>query len=123
MNFTKATALDLAIAEIQGEVTVKKLRTKKAPKSSGAQRNRRAVANGVSAEGIAVGKGKMGNLNKVGGIGKDMVANLDKVVTNYNKVAKANAKDAARERAAERRAVREAEAAAALDTLLEDILG
>jgi hypothetical protein len=112
------TALELAIAEVQGEVTVTRLKVKNAPKTSGVGvKNRRAVTGEVNYNGVAVGKGGMGNLNGVGGIGKEMVSDLDRVVSKAKNQYADDRKAAARERAAER----EANAFAALDDLLSEV--
>jgi hypothetical protein len=109
-------ALDLAIAEAQGVAKVTRLKVKNAPKTGGVGvKNRRAVTGEVNYNGVAVGKGGMGNLNGVGGIGREMVGDLNRVVSEAKNQYAEDRKAAARERAAER----EAEAFAALDELLE----
>jgi hypothetical protein len=55
------------------------------------------------------------------GQGKEMVANLDKVVANYKAVIAAERRADAQAKAAERRAAREAESFAALDALLDNL--
>jgi hypothetical protein len=113
--------LDLALAEVRGEVKVTRLATKKAPKTGRRARNGRAVTSGVEVNGIAVGKGRMGNLNRVGGIGKEMIANVSGAVANYEAVVKANRREEARLRAAEKAAEREANALENLDSLLDEV--
>lgn len=114
----KGDTLDLAIAEAKGEAKVIRLKAKKAPKTSGVGvKNRRAVTDEVNFNGVAVGKGGMGNLNGVGGIGREMVSDLNRVVSKAKRQYAEDRKAAARERAAER----QAEAHAALDDVLSEV--
>jgi hypothetical protein len=115
--------LDLVLAEVQGAAKITRLATKQAPKSGAGQRNRRATGDGVQSNGVAVGKGRNGNLNPVGGQGKEMVANLDRVVSTYKRVKAAEHRADARAEAAARRAEREANTYADLDTLLDEVRG
>lgn len=115
--------IDLAIAEAQGKVKVTRLATKKAPRQGVANRNRRAVGAGVEVNGVAVGKGRNGNLNKVGGIGAQMINNPAVARAKFERQVAEDRKAAARERAAERAAEREANALANLDSLLDEIQG
>ena len=121
------TALDLALAEARGEVTVKKLRTRgprKGESLTKAQGGGRVVGNvrGTDSNAAGVSAGTNGarmTLTKQRGQGAQMVDNLDAVKANYARVINAEKREAAREAAAARRAEREAEAFAALDELLE----
>jgi len=124
-------ALDLAIAEAQGAVTVKKLRTRGPRKGetwSPANKGGRAVGgangnNGFTAGNRAAAGGGQMTITGQCGQGKEMVANLDRVINTYKKVTAAAHRADARADAAERRAVREANAYAALDNLLDDVRG
>jgi hypothetical protein len=117
------TALDLALAEARGEVTVKKLRTRGPRKGEGwnkANGAGRVVgaangANGVTTGNRAAAGGGQMTITGQCGIGRDMVSNLDRVVSKAKRQYAEDRKAEARERAAER----EAEAFAALDELLE----
>lgn len=126
------TALDLLVAEVKGQVTVKKLRTR-GPKK-GELHFTGAPANGggrVVGQANGVGGTTTGNRAPAGGgqmtitgqcgLGKDMVDNLDKVVANYNKVIASEQKESRRQEAAERRALREAQSFNALDSLLDTL--
>ena len=128
MNLTNlaanGTALDLALAEVRGQVTVKRLRTRHARKGEGwnpANKGGR-VTGAANAEGVTVGNRAAaggGQMTITGqcGQGAQMVADLDAVKARYARVKAAEHREAAREHAAEARAAREAEAFAALDGL------
>lgn len=124
MNLTElaanGTKLDLAIAEVRGGVKVTHLRAKSASKTlTMGVRNRRAVASEVSYNGVAVGKGGLGNLNKVGGIGREMVDNLRCVVSEAKRQYAEDRKAAARDRAALKRQ----QLLTAIDTEVAEVLG
>jgi hypothetical protein len=68
---------------------------------------------------VRVSSGGGMTMTKACGIGKEMVANLDRVVANAKRQYAADRKAAARDRAAER----EANAVAELDSLLDDVRG
>lgn len=133
MNLSELAAngskLDLAIAEAQGKVTVKKLRTRKPRRGetwSPANKGGRVVGvanseNGLTAGNRAAAGGGQMTITGQGGQGKEMVANLDRVVNTYNKVIAAEHRANAREEARLRRLEREANACAAIDALLESI--
>lgn len=74
--------------------------------------------NPAGAAAVAASGGGM-TFTKAAGLGKEMVANLDRVVVNAKRQYAEDRKAAARERAAER----EANAVAALDSLLDEIQG
>jgi len=123
------TALDLALAEVRGEVKVKKLRTRGPRKGEGwnkAQGGGNAVgsvrATDSNAAGVSAGtNGARLTLTKQRGQGAQMVSNLEAVKANYARVINAEKREAAREEAAARRAEREANAFAALDDLLAEV--
>jgi len=118
------TALDLALAEVRGQVTVKKLRTRGPRRGETLTRGQtggRPVANGNRPTGTWVACNAGWAANGQVGIGREMVANLDKVVANYNKVIASEQKESRRQEAAERRALREAQSFNALDSLLETL--
>lgn len=123
------TALDLAIAEAQGKVTVKKLPTRKPRRGETwgkAQGGGSAIgavrATDSNAAGVSAGtNGARMTLTQQRGYGAEMVANLAEVTARYASVKAAEHREAAREEAALRRAAREAEAAAALDSLLDSL--
>jgi len=124
-----ATRLDLALAEVRGEVTVKRLRTRGPRKgetwgqSNGGGRVVGAAngSNGVTTGNRAAAGGGQMTITGQCGQGKEMVANLDKVVANYKAVITAEHRADVRAAAAERRAAREAESFAALDALLDTL--
>jgi hypothetical protein len=125
------TPLDLAIAEAQGKVTVKKLRTRGPRKGetwATPNKGGRVVgaANGLNGQTVgnraAAGGGQM-TITGQCGQGKEMVANLDRVVSTYKRVKAAEHRADARAEAAARRAEREANAYADLDTLLDEVRG
>jgi len=72
--------------------------------------------NPAGANAVAASGGGM-TFTKAAGLGKEMVANLDRVVVNAKRQYAEDRKAAARERAAER----EAAAEAALDDLLDSL--
>lgn len=121
------TALDLAIAEAQGKVTVKRLRTRGPRKGEGwakANGAGRVVgaangANGVTTGNRAAAGGGQMTITGQCGIGRDMVSNLDHVVASAKRQYAEDRKAEARERAAER----EANAHADLDNLLDEVRG
>jgi hypothetical protein len=123
------TALDLVLAEVRGEVKVKKLRTRgprKGESLTKAQGAGRVVGNvrdtDSNAAGVSAGtNGARMTLTKQRGQGAQMVDNLDAVKANYARVIGAEKREAAREEAALRRAEREAAAFAALDDLLSEV--
>jgi len=125
MNLTKlaatGTALDLALAEVRGQVTIKRLRTRHARKGETLGRGQaggRPTANGNRPVGAHVACNGGWAANGQCGQGAQMVADLDAVKARYKQIVGAEQKVAAREEAALRRAAREAEAFAALDGLL-----
>ncbi len=109
LNLTTATKLDLLLAEVQGEVTVKRLKTRGPRKGetlqtgigggrvvtgtpvSGTSVKTTAACNG----GWAVGTGQVGQ-------GAKMVDNLSKVKRTYAAQAKADRRAATLDRLAER---------------------
>jgi hypothetical protein len=123
------TALDLALAEVRGEVKVKKLRTRGPRKGEGwskANGGGRVVgaangANGVTTGNRAAAGGGQMTITGQCGQGARMVDDLDAVKANYARVIDAEKREAAREEAAARRAEREAAAIAALDDLLAEV--
>lgn len=123
------TKLDLAIAEAQGKVTVKKLRTRgprKGESLTKTQGGGRVVGTvretDSNAAGVSAGtNGARFTLTQQRGYGAEMVTNLDRVVSTYNAVVAAEKRANAREEARRRRLEREAEACAALDALLDSI--
>ena len=135
MNLTQlaanGNALDLAIAEAQGKVTVKKLRTRgprKGETLSKAQGGGHAVGSvrGTDSNSSGTSAGTSGarmTLTAQCGQGREMVANLDRVVSTYKRVKAAEHRADARAEAAARRAEREANAFADLDTLLDEVRG
>ena len=130
MNLTQlaatGSALDLALAEVRGQVTVKRLRTRHARKGETwgkAQGGGNAVgsvrATDSNAAGVSAGtNGAQMTLTPQRGQGAQAVSDLDAVKARYARVKAAEHREAAREEAALRRAAREAEAFAALDGLL-----
>ena len=125
MNLSKlaatGTRLDLALAEVQGKLTVKRLRTRHARKGEALNRGQaggRPTVNGNRPVGAHVACNGGWAANGQCGQGAQAVANLDAVKARYARVKGAENREAAREAAAERRAAREAEAFAALDELL-----
>ena len=122
------TALDLTLAEVRGQVTVKKLRTRGPRRGEllGKVQGGGRALGGVGTQDTvifgqaATGSRWAGDHNQCG-IGRDMVDNLDKVVANYNKVIASEQKESRRQEAAERRALREAQSFNALDSLLETL--
>ena len=121
------TALDLTLAEVRGEVTVKKLRTRGPRKGEtlqpglGGGRALGGVKSADKAFGVATGKGQGGTLTRASGLGGSGVTDLAAVQARYKRIVGAEQKVAAREEAALRRAAREAEAFSALDDLLADL--
>ena len=124
MNFTTATKLDLAIAEAQGKVTVKRLKTRGPRKGeahytgSPAQGGGRALGavgdqdSNPAGLGQATTGARWSGGHGQRGIGQGMVTNLSGVKRNYARQAASDRRAAARDRAAEK-----------LDTLLADIRG
>jgi hypothetical protein len=120
------TALDLALAEVRGQVKVTKLRTRKPRKGEGwTPANKGGRVTGVANGGqgtvgnrAAAGGGQM-TITGQGGQGARMVDDLDAVKARYARVTALEHRQAAREAAAEARAKREAAAFAALDELLD----
>jgi len=116
------TALDLLVAEVKGQVTVKKLRTRGPRKGETLTRGQtggRPQVDGNRPVGAVTACNGGWNANGQVGIGKEMVDNLDKVVANYNKVIASEQKESRRQEAAERRALREAQSFNAIDSLLD----
>lgn len=119
------TALDLALAEVRNQVTVKKLRRRGPRQGEGwslANKGGR-VTGAANAQGVTVGNraaagGGQMTITGQGGQGAQMVADLDAVKARYARVKAAEHREAAREKAAEARALREAASYAALDELL-----
>ena len=117
MNFTTATKLDLAIAEAQGKVTVKRLKTRGprkgeahytgSPAQGAGRPNKEAFQSGNQI--ASSGSQWVGNQ---AGIGAGMVSNLSGVKRNYARQAESDRRAAARDRAAGK-----------LDILLADIRG
>ena len=126
-DLAAGTKLDLLVAEIQGTVTVKKLRTRNPRKgelwNNAAQGNNRG-GNRVDHDGIAVVTSRAcgarhGTITPARGQGKEMVANLSGVVRNANRVYEATRKANAIARRTEVAARKQA----ALDELLAEIQG
>jgi hypothetical protein len=124
-------ALDLAIADVKGQVTVKRLRARgprKGETLSKAQGGGHAVGavrdSDSNTANISAGtNGARMTLTEQRGYGANMVYNLEKVVVTYDALKREEKRIEAKRRAAEKRAEREAEAFAALDNLLDDIQG
>ena len=126
-DLAAGTKLDLLVAEIQGTVTVKKLRTRNPRKgelwNNAAQGNNRG-GNRVDHDGIAVVTSRAcgarhGTIPPARGQGKEMVDNLSGVVRNANRVYEATRKADAIARRAEVAARKQA----ALDELLAEVQG
>jgi hypothetical protein len=121
------TPLDLLVAQVQGQATVKKLRRRGPRKGESwgkAQGGGNAVgsvrATDSNTAGVSAGtNGARMTLTQQRGQGAQMVADLDAVKARYARVKAAEHREAAREEAAYRRALREAAAYAALDELLD----
>jgi len=86
-----------------------------------AKGNVRSTDTNIKGVEIRVSSGRGMTMTKACGLGKEMVANLDKVVANYKAVIAAERRADAQAEAAERRAAREAESFAALDALLDTL--
>jgi hypothetical protein len=84
-----------------------------------AKGNVRSTDTNLKGAEIRVSSGGGMTMTKACGLGKEMVANLDRVVATAKRQYAKDRKAAARERAAER----EAYAVAELDALLEDVRG
>ena len=111
------TKLDLAIAEAQGKVTVKKLRTRgprKGETLSRGQAGGRPTADGNRPVGAHVACNGGWAANGQVGYGAQKISNSEAAKARFDRVHASEA----RARAAERRAEREAAAFAALDELL-----
>lgn len=126
-DLASGTKLDLLVAEIQGTVTVKKLRTRGPRKgelwNNDSQGNNRG-GNKVDHDGIAVVTtracgARHGTITPARGQGREMVDNLSGVVRNANRVYEADRKAAAVARRVEVAARKEA----ALDELLAETQG
>jgi hypothetical protein len=120
------TALDLALAEVRGQATVKKLRRRGPRKgeawatpNKGGRVVGTANANGLTTGNRAAAGGGQMTITGQGGQGAQMVSDLDAVKARYARVKAAERREDAREEAAYRRALREAAAYAALDELLD----
>ena len=83
---------------------------------------RNSDSNRAGSGATAASGGRM-TFTKAAGLGKEMVANLDRVVSTYKRVKAAEHREDARAEAAARRAEREANAYADLDTLLDEVRG
>jgi hypothetical protein len=125
MNLTQlaatGTALDLALAEVRGQVTVKRLRTRHARKGETLNRGQaggRPTADGNRPVGAHVACNGGWAANGQCGQGAQMVDDLDAVKARYARVKAVENREAAREAAARCLAKREADAFAALDELL-----
>ena len=126
-DLAAGTKLDLLVAEIQGTVTVKKLRTRGPRKgelwgkANGGGRVVGAAngANGVTTGNRAAAGGGQMTITGQCGQGKEMVDNLSGVVRNANRVYEADRKADAIARRAEVAARKQA----ALDELLAEIQG
>ena len=81
--------------------------------------NARSTDTNVQGVAARAASGRGMTFTKAAGLGKEMVANLDRVVSTAKRQYAEDRKAAARERAAER----EAEAFYALDDLLDDVRG
>ena len=122
------SALDLALAEVRGEVTVKKLRTR-GPRqgetwshaNKGGRVTGAANANGVTVGNRAAAGGGQMTITGQCGQGAKMVDDLDAVKARYARVKAAEHRADAQAAAAERRVAREAESFAALDALLDTL--
>jgi hypothetical protein len=122
-------ALDLVLAEVRGEVKVKRLRTRHARKGEGwskANGGGRVVgaangANGVTTGNRAAAGGGQMTITGQCGQGAQMVADLDAVKAKYARVKNAERAEYVREQAEILRAEREAAAFAALDDLLSEV--
>ena len=125
-NLTTATKLDLLVAEVQGTVTVKKLRTRGPRKGElwgKGQGGGRAVGAVGTQDTVIFGQAATGSRwagdHNQCGIGANAVANLSGVVRNANRVYEADRKAAAIARRAEVAARKQA----ALDEILAEIQG
>jgi len=118
------TALDLLVAEVQGEAKVKKLRTRHARKGETLGRGQaggRPVADGSRPTGAYVACNGGWAANGQVGYGAQQVSDLDAVKAKYTRVKNSERAEYVREQAAILRAEREAKAYAALDELLADL--
>ena len=122
------TDLDLTIAEVQGKVTVKRLRTRGPRKGEGwTAANKGGRVTGVANDGqgsvgirAAAGGGQM-TLTGQGGQGAQMVDDLDTVKARYARVKAAEHRADRAYEAELRRAERGAAALAAIDDLLSEV--
>jgi hypothetical protein len=118
------TALELAIAEVQGVAKIKRLPTRgprKGETLSRGQAGGRPSPNGNRPTGAYVACNGGWAANGQVGYGAQQVSDLDAVKARYARVIGAEKREAAREEAARRRAEREAAAFAALDDLLSEV--
>jgi hypothetical protein len=123
------TDLDLTIAEVQGKVTVKRLRTRgprKGETLTKAQGAGRVVGNvrGTDSNAAGVSAGTNGarmTLTTQRGQGAQMVDDLDTVKARYARVKAAEHRADRAYEAELRRAEREAAALAAIDDLLSEV--
>lgn len=123
MNLTTTTKLDLAIAEAQGKVIVKRLKTRGPRKGethfTGAPAQKGGRALGVVGDrdsnpaglGQATTGARWSSGHGQRGIGAAAVENLDNVMNTYKSIKNADRRAAARDRAEEK-----------LDALLADII-
>ena len=112
------TKLDLALAEVRGEVTVKKLRTRgprKGETLSRGQAGGRPTTNGNRPVGAWTACNGGWAANGQVGYGAEKIANADRAKVTFDRLHAADRRAEARARAAEREAL----ALAALDELLD----
>lgn len=111
MNFATATRLDIALAEVRGEVTFKRLPTRKPRKGELWHRDgssgRPALGTHDTAKGsyvgssdIAIGAGRMGTINPVQSLGRQWVGDKEANARRHAAQVRADRRAAAADRRA-----------------------